>query len=138
MATVTPSSLDYATFDKEIGDDPLGLMIRMREEGTVCAVPVDDGQRLLVVAEPAVAAAALAHGTRNHRGLLRELVGSGLFVVASGERWRQRRGLLRPCSHRAPSLNCTPWSWTPPRTSSSANCFPAPVRSSTSPTPSSA
>ncbi|WP_371621556.1 cytochrome P450 [Streptomyces sp. NBC_01116] len=96
MATVTPSSLDYATFDKEIGDDPLGLMIRMREEGTVCAVPVDDGQRLLVVAEPAVAAAALAHGTRNHRGLLRELVGSGLFVVASGERWRQRRGLLRP------------------------------------------
>lgn len=96
MASITVSSVGYEEFDQELGSDPLGLMTRLRDEGTVSAVPLDDGTRLIVAAEPAVAAAALAHGTRNHRGLLRELVGSGLFVVASGEQWRHRRALLRP------------------------------------------
>ncbi|WP_331744101.1 cytochrome P450 [Kitasatospora sp. NBC_01300] len=96
MASITVSSVGYEEFDQQLGSDPLGLMTRLRDEGTVSAVPLDDGTRLIVAAEPAVAAAALAHGTRNHRGLLRELVGSGLFVVASGEQWRHRRALLRP------------------------------------------
>lgn len=96
MVAITLSTLDFEGFNKEIRTDPLGMMLRLREEGRVCAIPIEGEQRLIVAAEPAVAAAALAHGSRNHRELLRELVGSGLFVVASGEQWRHRRGLLRP------------------------------------------
>ncbi len=96
MAVITESSLTYEDFAQQIRADPLGMMTTLRQEGSVCAIKVDGGDRLLVVTDPEVAAAALAHGSRNHRELLRELVGSGLFVVASGEQWKQRRGLLRP------------------------------------------
>lgn len=94
--TITPSTMDSEAFSSQIRTDPLGMMTRLRAEGRVCSIDLGDGDRLLVVSEPAVAAAALAYGSRNHRELLRDLVGSGLFVVASGEQWRHRRNLLRP------------------------------------------
>ncbi|MFD3694918.1 cytochrome P450 [Streptomyces sp. NPDC058646] len=96
MAAVTLSSLDTETFNHQIRTSPLDMMMRLHQEGTVCVIRSEEKHRLVVTSEPELAAAALAHGSRNHRELLRQLVGSGLFVVTSGEQWRRRRGLLRP------------------------------------------
>ncbi|MGW0564920.1 cytochrome P450 [Streptomyces sp. NPDC003016] len=96
MAAITLSSLDTEGFNHQIRTSPLGMMTRLHEEGTVCVIRSGEKHRLIVTSEPELAAAALAHGSRNHRELLRQLVGSGLFVVTSGEQWRRRRGLLRP------------------------------------------
>ncbi|HEY6309433.1 MAG TPA: cytochrome P450 [Streptosporangiaceae bacterium] len=96
MPAVTLASLDYEQFNRELRADPLGTLTRLRGEGRVCVIPIHEAQRLIVAFDPKVAVAALAHGSRHHRELLRELLGPGLFVVASGEQWRRRRDLLRP------------------------------------------
>ncbi|WP_370416332.1 cytochrome P450 [Streptomyces fradiae] len=96
MADLTLSSLDTEGFNHQIRTSPLDMMMRLHEEGTVCVIRSEEKNRLIVTSEPELAAAALAHGSRNHRELLRQLVGAGLFVVTSGEQWRRRRGLLRP------------------------------------------
>ncbi|MGW4645022.1 cytochrome P450 [Kitasatospora sp. NPDC004289] len=101
MATLTDSPVDLDGFNQGMRSDPLGTLTRIRAEGTVCVIPYDEGegegeQRILITTEPALANAALVHGLRTHRALLRELVGSGLFVVATGDQWRRRRALLRP------------------------------------------
>jgi cytochrome P450 len=101
MASIAECSLSYEDFDRGLDSDPLGTLARVSDEGQVCAIPFDDGdgqgqRRVLVTTEPAVVNAALVHGVRTHRGLLRDLVGNGLFVAASGEDWRRRRDLLHP------------------------------------------
>src|SRR5882757_3860754 len=97
MTAIVSSSLSMDQFNKAWPADPLGLLGRLRQDGPVSAIPFDDEDGQLVVAfHPPLISAALVHGQRTHRALLREYVGHGLFVAASGERWRRRRTLMHP------------------------------------------
>src|SRR5882724_1317731 len=97
MTAIVSSSLSMDQFNKAWPADPLGLLGRLRRDGPVSAIPFDDEDGQLVVAfHPPLISAALVHGQRTHRALLREYVGHGLFVAASGERWRRRRTLMHP------------------------------------------
>lgn len=96
MVAISPSTLTIGEFNAGMRADPLGLLARLREDGPASAIALAEDKRLIVAFHPPLIEAALVHGLRTHRGLLRELVGSGLFVVASGEQWHRRRNLLRP------------------------------------------
>lgn len=99
MVTPVTSALGLDDFEAEMDADPIGLLTRLREDGPVSVIALDDSadpNRLIIAFHPPLIEATLVHGVRTHRGLLRDLVGSGLFVVASGEQWHRRRDLLRP------------------------------------------
>lgn len=90
-----------ADFNSGLEHDPLAMMCRVRDEvGTTAQVDLDGSQRLFVTCAAGLISEALGSGVRTHRELLRGFLGSGLFIVQSGEQWRERRGLMRPLSAR--------------------------------------
>lgn len=101
MRDIPGHEITPAEFSEAIAAGPLTFMADLAAEyPRIVEMKPEREPRLLIAFDPKLIAAVLANGTRTHRGLLRDLVGTGLFVAASGEPWQARRRLLRPFFHR--------------------------------------
>jgi len=80
--------------------DPLGMFQQARHEhGDLVELDLGIAGPLYAAFHPDGVRQVLQRGRRTHRGLLRELLGKGLFTTPSGADWMRRRRLMQPLFH---------------------------------------
>lgn len=80
--------------------DPLGMFEQARRDhGDLVELDLGVAGTLYAAFHPDGVRQVLQRGRRTHRGLLRELLGKGLFTTPSGDDWMRRRRLMQPLFH---------------------------------------
>jgi cytochrome P450 len=80
--------------------DPLGMFEQARRDhGDLVELDLGVAGPLYAAFHPDGVRQVLQRGRRTHRGLLRELLGKGLFTTPSGDDWMRRRRLMQPLFH---------------------------------------